>query len=362
MSDYKGKKVYLGIDVHKKTYSIVAICDKQIIKKATIEAKPEALISYCQKHFSGAVIESAYEAGFCGFSLHRALLKAGINNHVVHAASIEISARDRVKTDKRDALKIAVQLAAERLKDVFVPSVKRELYRALTRLRITFLKNRTRLSCQIKSLLLYFGYTQYYKKAKCSLKWVQSLLEMRETNDVWYSIHQLARAWVETDSKIKNIEKKIKLQAAEDIALERVYRSVPGIGPTSARILANELGNLQQFSNEKKLFSYIGLTPSEYSSGEHVRQGHISRQGRSLPRKILIQAAWTAVACDKRLQGLFEKLGKRIGHKRAIVAIARRLIGHIRACFRTGCLYNENNCLQTGEQDEATMEAVTSMK
>src|SRR5437588_3764785 len=249
MSDYKGKKVYLGIDVHKKTYSIVAICDKQIIKKATIEAKPEALISYCQKHFSGAVIESAYEAGFCGFSLHRALLKAGINNHVVHAASIEISARDRVKTDKRDALKIAVQLAAERLKDVFVPSVKRELYRALTRLRITFLKNRTRLSCQIKSLLLYFGYTQYYKKAKCSLKWVQSLLEMRETNDVWYSIHQLARAWVETDSKIKNIEKKIKLQAAEDIALERVYRSVPGIGPTSARILANELGNLQQFSN-----------------------------------------------------------------------------------------------------------------
>jgi transposase len=111
---------------------------------------------------------------------------------------------------------------------------------------------------------------------------------------------------------------------------------VKGVGKTSARVLANELGDMSQFSSERSLFSYTGLTPCEYSSGEHTRKGHISRQGKSILRSILNQCSWVAIKYDKSLRDIFERIAKRAGRKRAIVAVARRLIGRLRACFRKG--------------------------
>ena len=143
----------------------------------------------------------------------------------------------------------------------------------------------------------------------------------------------------EFNEKIKEIDQEIKKQAIEESAIDLVYQAVSGIGHTSARVLANELGNLQQFKNERQLFSYIGFTPSEHSSGEHTRQGHITKQGKPIVRKILVQAAWIAIRHDKGLQGIYERIARKSGAKRAIVAVARRLIGRIRACFRTGEVY-----------------------
>ena len=93
----KNDIVFLGIDVHKKTYAVTAVCNDRIIKRDTMEACPHKLVRYCQKYFPNQRIISAYEAGFCGFSLHRILTSNQIENLVVHAASIEIAARDRVK-------------------------------------------------------------------------------------------------------------------------------------------------------------------------------------------------------------------------------------------------------------------------
>jgi transposase len=80
MRDYTGSKVYLGIDVHKKTYAVTAICDGQLVKKDTLAADPLVLVGYCKKYFVGAEIESAYEAGFSGFHLHRILISQNIKN------------------------------------------------------------------------------------------------------------------------------------------------------------------------------------------------------------------------------------------------------------------------------------------
>ncbi len=91
---------------------------------------------------------------------------------------------------------------------------------------------------------------------------------------------------------------------------------------------------MSQFKNEKKLFSFTGLTPQEYSSGENKRQGHISRQGRAVLRKVLVQAAWRAINQHDRLKDTFDRISIKAGRKRAIVAIARRLIGHTRACLQ----------------------------
>jgi transposase len=96
---------------------------------------------------------------------------------------------------------------------------------------------------------------------------------------------------------------------------------------------------MKHFSNENKIFSFTGLTPSEHSSGEHKRQGHISRQGRSILRKTLIQAAWRAIHIDPSLEIAFERMARNAGKKRAITGIARRLVGQMRSCFRSNELY-----------------------
>jgi transposase len=336
--DYTGKTVFVGIDVHKKTYAVTAVCEGIMVKRDTLKANPSLLISYLKSRFGSGNIESAYESGFCGFSLHRALEAAGIKNIVVHAAGIEVS-NDRVKTDKRDSLKIAVHLSQKKFSGIHVPSVEREDYRTITRLRDTFSKEKNRIACQIKSLLFLHGLITADDKKKVSQEWIRNLSKMEMTPGNRFAVEMMAKMWLEFDMKIKEINIQLKEQALKDEALEKVYQSTVGIGPISGRVLANELGNLQHFNNERQLFSYIGLTPSEYSSGEHTRQGHITKQGKPILRKILVQAAWTAVRYDKELRAIFERIGTKAGAKKAIIAIARRLIGRIRACFRTGKLY-----------------------
>ena len=339
MKDYSNKKVFLGIDVHKKHYSVTAICDGQVVKKDTIFARPEYLVDYFQKYFPGAAIESAYEAGFSGFHLHRFLEKYGAKNHVIHAAGMEIAVGDRVKTDKRDSLKLAVQLSVGRLQGNFVPSKEREDFRAVTRLRETFLKHRIRIGSQLKAVLFQQGMIPFDHTQKTSVKWIKSILAMEMSLDIRYTVEQYANLWLHITEKITEIDVRLKRQAQEDNHLEKIYKSAPGIGPLAARILANELGDMSQFSNERKLFSYVGVTPSEHSSGEHVRQGHITRQGKAVLRKVLVQSAWIAIRYDYSLFQIYQRIAKTRGGKRAIVAVARHLIGRIRSCFRTEQTY-----------------------
>ena len=109
---YTDIDVYVGIDVHHRTYSVHAQVGQTCLKRWTTTASPTALAAQLLKYFRGARIHSVYEAGFSGFVLHRELVAHRINNIVVHPAAVEVAAHDRVKTDKRDAKKLATQLAA----------------------------------------------------------------------------------------------------------------------------------------------------------------------------------------------------------------------------------------------------------
>lgn len=151
--DYTGKTIYVGIDVHKNSYSVVVTSDKVIVKRDRLVASPTDLVCYLKNNFSGAKINTAYEAGFSGFHLHRCLMAHNINNIVVHPASIEIAARERVKTYKRDALKISAQLADGKLRCVHIPDEEQEANRRITRLRSTLIEDRNRYGNRIKALL-----------------------------------------------------------------------------------------------------------------------------------------------------------------------------------------------------------------
>src|SRR5260221_1165625 len=145
--------------------------------------------------------------------------------------------------------------------------------------------------------------------------------------------------WNHLTEKIKKIENRLKIQEESEKDIHQIYTSVPGIGLVHASQLVNELGDMSQFRNEKQLFSYTGLTPSEYSSGEHVRQGHISRQGRAVLRKILVEASWVAIAKDPCLREIYDRISSKCGVKRAIIGVARRLVGRMRSCLLSGKLF-----------------------
>lgn len=337
--DYNGKKIFVGIDVHKKTYSISVVCDNELIKRDTMPAYPERLVSYIQKYFKGAVVKCAYEAGFSGFSLHRHLIDNDIDNIVVHAASIEIGARDRVKTDKRDSAKIAIQLASSRLNGIPVPSPEVEDRRELTRLRSTLVKDRNRIAARLKHKANYHRLIGPEDSQKVCDQWICRLLKNKMKAGLRYVVEELVAEWKAIQMKIKKLDQLLKEQALEDETHEKIYRSLKGIGATTSRVLSNELGDMLQFSSERALFSYTGLTPCEYSSGDSVRKGHISRQGKPILRSLLVQCSWQVIRHDAGLKETFERIARRAGRKRAIVAIARRLIGRLRACFIKGELY-----------------------
>lgn len=183
------------------------MCEGEVVKRDTMLAKAEGLLNYMNKFFPGAIIYSAYEAGFSGFHLHRYLTQNGVNNIVVHPASIEVSSRDRVKTDKRDALKIATQLSTQRLSGIYVPSVEQEAKRHVSRLRTNFLQSRTRVGAQLKSLLFTQGLIDSSNDTRVCQKWItQKILEIEKGDypkDFYYVVKKYAEGWKDLTEKMK---------------------------------------------------------------------------------------------------------------------------------------------------------------
>lgn len=336
MKDYNGKTIFLGMDVHKLSYSVTAICEGAIVKRDRLPANPVELLKYCKRFFPNGKIETAYEAGFCGFSLHRFLLGNRIQNIVIHPASIEIQMNDRVKNDKRDSLKIATQLSQGRLRGIYVPNPEQEAYRSVSRLRGTFIKERSRCVNRIKSFLHFHGVKINFNRF--SAKNCESLRKLNLSENNQFCLELMLEEWEKASKNIQICEQRLKQQSATD-ELEKYYKSAPGIGSTISRVLSNELGDMSQFSNEKQLFSYCGLTPSESSSGDKVKRGHITRQGKPFLRMYLTQAAWRAIRKDPALKEAFDRIASHAGSKRAIQGIARKLIGRVRSCVLKKQLY-----------------------
>ena len=351
--DFYGKKVYFGLDVHKKSFELCAVCDGVQVGKASMNSNHEGLMSYLASHFLGADIVLAYEAGFSGYSLQRYLEGNGLTCLVIHAASIEVSSRDRVKTDKRDAAKIAHQLAQGRLQGIRIPDEQEEQNRSLSRGREQLVELRADIARQIKSKLMYFGLLAANDDRLICESFLKEVEAIKLKKEITFVLRSFANIWRDLTKQIKAFDEELEKQAESDQKVELIYRSVPGIGKVSSRLLANELGDLKQFSSVDKLYSFTGLTPSEYSSGDSVRKGHISRQGSSRIRKTLVECAWRAVEKDPALKADYERIAVRAGKKRAIVGVARRLIGRVRACFLKECQYQlgyepkigENNML-----------------
>ena len=144
------------------------------------------------------------------------------------------------------------------------------------------------------------------------------------------------RIWESLNEEIRTVEAQMRKEADE---VDRMYQSIPGVGPITSRTLASELGDLSRFETASSLACYTGLTPSEYSSGETVKRGKISRQGNGRLRGLLVEAAWIAIRYDEQLYKFYGRICQRAGSTKAIVAVARKLLTFAHAMFKSGTPY-----------------------
>src|SRR6266481_547682 len=253
----------------KDTYTVTCLHNKRIVKTATVHADPAGLAASLPRWFEGATLSSVYEAGFSAFVLHRALIKAGITNIVVNPASIAVAANDKVKTDRRDSKKLAIDLADGRLRGIYVPTAAEELARLLPRTRAQIVKHRATIARQIKAKLHQFGLIAPSSRRLISSRYVREIAAWSLPPELQASLTLLAEQWRFATRQLIEMRRLLREQAQAQQEIEQVYRSVPGIGEVVARTFATELGDMTRFANERALFSYTGVTPSEHSSGTY---------------------------------------------------------------------------------------------
>lgn len=332
--DFSGQTIYVGIDVHLKSWRL-SIHLESFLGKAIHLSPPSVpkLVNYLRQHYPGGKYICAYEAGFCGFWIQRALALEGIETLVVHAADVPTTDKERQqKDDVRDSRKIARALRNGELEGIYVPDEEVEQYRSMIRTRDMLLRDRTRAMNRIKSHLNFKG---TYPPGGVMEKWVWnrkfiSWLHEKSKTDTeleWrMSSFELQRKLErEVMKQIRNLFKTSKY--ASDLTL---LQTVPGVGFLSSVKILMEIIDIKRFETFDQLNFYAGLVPGTDSSGERDRASRRTTRGNPRLRTALIECAWAAIQHDTELALCFSELKKRTNASKAIIKIAKKLLNRIR--------------------------------
>ena len=329
----RGKEVFVGIDVHKESWQVTVRTEGEEIFHGRIASDYRVLRGILNR-FAGSKMKVAYEAGPCGFGLHDQLNADRIEGIVVPPSLIPIESGNKVKTDKRDSRKLAKLLESNMLKRVYVLTPEDRADRELLRTRRQILEHRNDVARQIKSKLLFYGIRPPFSAragwSKVFIQWIKDLSLGSEVLKV--SFRSLVELYEYLTRQVIAVSRKVVELSRREKYRRRVQllRSVPGIGILIAMEILVEIQEMARFKRAEELASYIGLTPSEFSTGEHVRQGRITRCGNKRVRTGLVEASWILIQKDFGLRKKYDQLKQWKGGKRAIIAIARHLIIRIR--------------------------------
>lgn len=285
---------FAGLDVHaRKTAAAAVQLGSGEVFKARLSGSPATVIEWLQS-LPGPV-RAVYEAGPTGFGLARAGHAAGIEVMVCSPGAIPRQPGDRIKTDTRDALKLARLLAAGQLRPVVVPDSELEALRDLVRAREDLRGDLMGARHRISKLLLRRGlvfegpgetWSQRHVKWLSQVRFEQPLVEVVFGEYLAHHEVLLARR-DRLDSLL--LEQSVKGPWAPTVARLRCLR---GVDTLTAVGLVAEIGDITAFKHPKQLASYLGLVPSERSSGERRRQGSITKAGSTHARRLLVEAAW----------------------------------------------------------------------
>jgi transposase len=360
----KNVTTYVGIDAHKKDLFVAMLVGTASTPVTwTVPNEPAAvrrLIRKLEREAPGP-IRVCYEAGPCGYALQRQLTTPRVTCQVIAPSLIPSKPGERVKTNGRDARKLAELLRAGLLTEVQPPTAEEEAVRDLARARDDAREDLQRARHRLGKLLLRRGLHHSGRNwTKAHRRWIESLAWAHRAEQVVVDDYVLAIDHLEA----RLIELDAQLAAVAETEPYRVrvgwLRCFRGIDTLTAMLLLAELHDFRRFPSPRALMAYVGLVPSEDSSGEKQRRGRITRAGNALVRRLLVETAWhyqhrasVGVALTRRRNGqpgrviaIADKAQQRLcrrfrrlrdDHKPApkvVVAIARELAGFVWAALQ----------------------------
>ncbi len=309
--------LFVGLDVHKESIAVAYAPDDRSAEVAYIgpigtrQADIDGLVR--RLHSKAARLVFAYEAGPCGYILHRYLTRKGLQCLVVAPSLIPKKAGDRVKTDRRDAVLLARLLRSGDLTPVYVPTVEDEAIRDLGRAREDAMADLKAAKFRLQSFLLRLG-LHYTGKANWNAAHLRYLAKVVCPTPAQQIVFQESVRAV--DQQVERVQR-LDAEIAEHVPSWRLYpvvqalQALRGVQDTVAVTMVAEIGDLTRFDNPRQLAAFLGLIPSEYSSGDSRRQGSITKAGNGHARRALIEGAWAyrfpakvSAHIQKRLENL----------------------------------------------------------
>ncbi len=354
---------FIGLDVHKDTIAVaIAPAGREAPQyHGEIANTPKAirkLVERLSRHFEGLLLLFCYEAGPCGYELHRQLLEMGHDCFVVAPSLIPKKPGERIKTDRRDACKLARALRSGDLTAVWVPDEEQEAMRDLTRARNDMKAQERAARQQLNAFVLRHRHSWPSNKTRWTqthYNWLESLKFAHDWQQV--VLQEYIEAVKAATQRVTDITAQMERILPQWSLAPIVYSlmALRGIDKLAAMVLLAELGDISRFTSPKQLMSFLGLVPCEHSSGGRRQQGAITKTGNSHARRMLVESAWSyrfsarqtmhlkrkakgaseeakhiAWRAQKRLCGRYRTLtqaGKNT--KLVCVAIARELVGFI---------------------------------
>ena len=347
--DFSGHNVYVGMDVHAKSWAVNIIVDDIEHRRFTQPPDPDALYHYLNSHFPGASYYSAYECGFCGYHHHRRLLELGIQNIVINAADLPVTNKEKVtKKDPVDSRRLSNALKNHEIKGIYVFNPEHEQYRSLFRMRYRAAKENRRVKNRIRSFLHYYG---IIPPSECKpeywpntfMVWLNELVLPTKAGTL--ALKYLLNAYHYTREQLLDVTLQLrKITKSYYASIYKCLLTVPGIGPIVAMCLIAEIGDISRFKSSKQLASYVGLIPVSHQSGEKDPKGRLTYRSNKYIRSYLVEAAWTAIRFDPELLLYYKERIAKSDSRTVTVKVAHKLLNRVRYVWLTQNVYQTGVC------------------
>jgi transposase len=316
---------FIGLDVHQETISVaIAELDGEVQEFGRIRNQPSDVAKLMHRLGTPNKLFCCYEAGPCGYALYRQLQELHISCVVVAPSLVPRKPGDRVKTDRRDALKLARLLRSGDLTPVWVPDEEHEALRDLTRAREAAVNEQTRARHRLSKLLLRLGIGRPEGMQAWSKRhhhWLATLQLAQPAQRI--VLEEALLAMDQAEKRVMRLTVALEQLATTSAhaAVISALQALRGVALVTATSLVAELGDLTRFRTARQAMAYVAVTPREYSSGSRQHRGGITKSGNRHARFVLVEASWHY---RHRPSGGGVLAKRRVDQPPAVVALARK--------------------------------------
>jgi transposase len=333
---------FIGVDLHKKIITVCVMSETlSIVARKTLYCvQPDEIVEFFQQLRPFKVVVEATASYFWFVELLEPLAEKIV---LANPKKLRVIAESNKKTDRLDAQILAEYLARDMIPQSYMPTPRQRQHRALVRHRQYIRGRMTSVRCKIRRILSdYNADRRDLFSPQCGGKVYLKKVALSDADR--FVIRQLWSEYEEHQNRLLAMTKKIKSFVAKapqrEAEARKIVLSAPGIGTVTAEVVLSELGDVSRFRNSKTVSAYAGLAPRvRQSGGKKSHDLQITKQGSGLLRWALVESAWRLVNSSPRWMAVFTRLRKRSGNKRAIVAVARKLLCVLYAMLKTSTPY-----------------------